>query len=290
MSTALPSPTDAAVLLAWYEAMGVDVALGENPVDRLAQGPPGPPAIAGEVDAGMPEFLAPGRRQAAERNMPAFEPLRRGASQAPLPVAPSDETTRAAHDAARAAGSLAELREALDRFEGCNLRLTATQLVFADGNPESRIMLVGEAPGRDEDLQGLPFVGRSGQLLDRMLAAIGLDRTKVYIANVIPWRPPGNRDPAPHEVAMCLPFVRRQIALADPDFLILLGKASAHTLLETSEGILKLRGRWRDYDTGTRTIRAMATLHPAYLLRQPLQKRLAWRDFLALKAALDNPA
>jgi DNA polymerase len=222
-------------------------------------------------------------RARAER--PAASPAFRAAP--PAVVAPSDETTGAAREAAKSAQSLNELRAALERFEGCNLRLTATQLVFADGNPDSKVMFVGEAPGRDEDIQGLPFVGRSGQLLDRMLGAIGLDRGSVYIANVIPWRPPGNRDPAPHEVAICLPFIKRQIELVDPDFLILLGKASAHTLLETSEGILKLRGRWRDYHTGKRVIRSMATLHPAYLLRQPLQKRLAWRDFLALKTAMD---
>jgi uracil-DNA glycosylase len=164
----------------------------------------------------------------------AADLLRRAPS--PAAVAPSEETTRAAHEIARAAKTLVELRTALEQFEGCNLRLTATQLVFADGNPEARVMMVGEAPGRDEDL---------------------------------------------------LPFIKRQIELVDPDFLLLLGKASAHTLLDSSEGILRLRGRWRDYDTGSRTIRAMATLHPAYLLRQPLQKRLAWRDFLALKATMD---
>jgi DNA polymerase len=147
-------------------------------------------------------------------------------------------------------------------------------------------MLVGEAPGFEEDMQGLPFVGRSGQLLDRMLAAIGLDRASAYIANVIPWRPPGNRTPTPQETEICRPFIERQIALADPDFLILLGGASAKQLLQTSEGILKLRGRWQTYRTGLREIRAMATLHPAYLLRQPLQKRLAWRDLLTLKAAV----
>jgi DNA polymerase len=151
-------------------------------------------------------------------------------------------------------------------------------------------MLVGEAPGRDEDIEGLPFVGRSGQLLNRMLAAIGLDRTSVYIANVVPWRPPGNRTPTPQETSICRPFIERQIELADPDFLICLGGAAAKELMGTAEGILRLRGQWRDYDTGTRTIRAMATLHPAYLLRQPLQKRLVWRDLLTLKAALDASA
>jgi DNA polymerase len=203
---------------------------------------------------------------------------------------PGEETSRAAEALARAATTLDALRAALDSFDGCSLRLTATQLVFADGNPQAKIMFVGEAPGRDEDLQGLPFVGRSGQLLDRMLAAIGLSRESAYIANVIPWRPPGNRDPAPHETAICLPFIRRQIELVDPEILVLLGKASAHTLFATSDGILKIRGRWRDYDTGKRTIRAIATLHPAYLLRQPIQKRLAWRDFQSIRTALDAPA
>jgi DNA polymerase len=140
----------------------------------------------------------------------------------------------------------------------------------------------------EEDLQGLPFVGRSGQLLDRMIAAIGLDRSSAYIANVVPWRPPGNRTPTPQETEICRPFIERQIALVAPDFLVLLGGAAAKQLLRTSEGILRLRGKWRSYEAEGRTIRALATLHPAYLLRQPLQKRLAWRDLLALKEALDG--
>jgi len=192
----------------------------------------------------------------------------------------------AARDAARAAANLEELRAILDRFEGCALRATATQLVFADGNPQARVMFVGEAPGRDEDIAGLPFVGRSGKLLDRMMASIGLDRTSAYVANIIPWRPPGNRTPTPQESAICLPFIRRQIELADPDVLVCLGNPSTQTLLIVKDGILKTRGRWFPFQTGTRQIRALATLHPAYLLRQPLQKRLAWRDFLAIKKAL----
>ena len=191
-----------------------------------------------------------------------------------------------ARDAAKSAGSLDELRAMLERFEGCALKSTATQLVFADGNPDARVMFVGEAPGRDEDIEGLPFVGRSGKLLDRMMAAIGLDRTSAYIANIIPWRPPGNRTPTPQESQICLPFIRRQIELADPDILVCLGGPSAQTLLGIKDGILKTRGRWFAFDTGTREIRALATLHPAYLLRQPLQKRLAWRDFVAIKKTL----
>lgn len=270
-----PDP-DPAALLAWYAEMGVDVALEEAPVDRFAA------------------RTEPKEKAPAATDMPS--PERRGISSPPRTVimpaaqtlAPPDETERVARDAARAAANLDELREALDRFEGCGLRKTATQLVFADGNPNARVMLVGEAPGRDEDLQGLPFVGRSGQLLDRMLTAIGLDRTSVYIANVVPWRPPGNRTPTPQETAACRPFISRQIELANPDFLICLGAPAAAELMNNTQGILKFRGQWRDYDTGTRTVRAMATLHPAYLLRQPLQKRLAWRDFLMLKQALDG--
>ena len=209
------------------------------------------------------------------------------AAPAPAPIAP-DEAAMAARAAAKSAKSLEELRAILDKFDGCALKATATQLVFADGNPQARVMFVGEAPGRDEDIEGLPFVGRSGKLLDRMLAAIGLDRTKVYIANIVPWRPPGNRTPTPQESAICLPFVLRQIELADPDILVCLGGPSAQTLLNIKDGITKTRGRWFTFDTGKREIRAIATFHPAFLLRSPLQKRFAWRDLLAIRKALDS--
>lgn len=258
---------DPAALLAWYIEMGVDVALDEIPVDRLAPTSPQPVAESKPVA----DFAAPA------------QPVR----IQPATVPAAEETARAAREIAKSAQTLEELRASLEAFDGCNLKLTATQLVFADGNPQARVMLVGEAPGREEDMQGVPFVGRSGQLLDRILAAIGLDRTSVYIANVVPWRPPGNRTPTPQETATCRPFLDRQIELVDPDFLLCLGGAAAKELMHTNEGILRLRGHWRDFNSGKRTIHAMATLHPAYLLRQPLQKRLAWRDFLMLKAALD---
>ena len=176
----------------------------------------------------------------------------------------------------------------METFDGCALKSTATRLVFADGNPQARIMFVGEAPGREEDIEGLPFVGRSGKLLDRMIAAIGLDRSSVYIANVIPWRPPGNRTPTPQETQICLPFIQRQIELVNPDVLVTLGNPSTQTLLSTREGIMKTRGRWFDYDTGTRTIRALATFHPAYLLRSPSYKRMAWLDLRAIAKALEE--
>jgi DNA polymerase len=263
----VPSAADAAALLEWYVEAGVDIAVDELPTDRLSAPTPPP---------------------AETRPVAVFEPPAQRVDGRNTPTVPAaEETARAASEIAKSAATLEDLHDALAKFDGCNLKLTATQLVFADGNPEARVMLVGEAPGREEDMQGVPFVGRSGQLLDRMLAAIGLDRTSVYIANVVPWRPPGNRTPTPQETATCRPFIERQIELVDPDFLICLGGAAAKELMSTSEGILRLRGNWRDFDTGTRTIHVMATLHPAYLLRQPLQKRLAWRDFLTLRAALD---
>ena len=186
---------------------------------------------------------------------------------------------------------LEELRAIMEEFDGCNLKSTAKQLVFADGNPKAELMLVGEAPGRDEDIEGRPFVGRSGQLLDRILAAIGRDRTSVYIANVIPWRPPGNRTPTPHETEICRPFIERQVELVAPKILVTLGAPSARTLLHASDGILRLRGNWQTHETRSGlSIPAMPTLHPAYLLRNPAHKKLAWRDFLAVKMRLEAKA
>jgi uracil-DNA glycosylase family 4 len=273
-------------LLTFYVEAGADACIGEVAVNRLA---PDIPAI----DA---DSVSAGRAQAAEAvrdlgNGEAARPqLRRGPipenRPAPAPMASPDAAALAAREAARAAASLEELRAVLQDFEGCGLRATAKQLVFADGNPQARVMFVGEAPGRDEDIEGLPFVGRSGKLLDRMLAAIGLDRSTVYIANIVPWRPPGNRDPSLQETQICLPFITRQIELVDPDVLVCLGKPATVGLLGVTDGIRRTRGRWFSYQTGTREIRAIATFHPAYLLRSPLEKRLAWRDFLAIKKAL----
>ncbi|KRE24800.1 DNA polymerase [Bosea sp. Root483D1] len=257
----------AAELIAWYAEMGVTEALDETPHDHFAAAPePARQPVA---------RLVPAPQQAARR------PVDAAAATSP------DEAALSARALARAATTLDELKVALASFEGCPLKATAKNLVFADGNPAGKVMVVGEAPGADEDRAGLPFVGRSGQLLDRMLGAIGLTRQEhVYIANTVPWRPPGNRTPTLQEVAICLPFIQRQIELVDPDILVCIGAPSAQALLGVT-GILASRGRWMEYDTGKRMIRAIPTLHPAYLLRQPLQKRLAWRDLRALKAALD---
>ena len=265
-------------LLAFYHEAGVDAPVGEMPVDRFAE--EAPAAIPASRPA-EPQRPAP----APPRTRPTLSPDQPARPAAAPPPSP-DAAVMAAREAARNAESLDALRAILDRFEGCTLRATATQLCFARGNPQARIMFVGEAPGYEEDKAGLPFVGRSGRLLDRMLAAIGLKENSVYIANIVPWRPPGNRTPTPQESSICLPFLMRQIELADPDVLVCLGGPSAQTLLNTREGILRTRGRWFKFDTGTREIRAIASLHPAYLLRQPLQKRLAWRDFLTIKKEL----
>jgi uracil-DNA glycosylase family 4 len=267
-------------LLAFYREAGVDALLDETPLDRFAvNGANAAPAARTDSAQPTPE----GRASATGRAVSGRE--REVMSRTAVALPPEAAVT-AAREAAKGAATLEELRAMLGRFEGCALRTTATQLVFADGNPQARVMFVGEAPGRDEDIEGLPFVGRSGKLLDRMMAAIGLDRSSAYIANVVPWRPPGNRTPTPQESAVCLPFILRQIELADPDILVCLGSPSTQTLLNSKDGILKTRGRWLPFHTGTREIRAIATLHPAYLLRQPLQKRFAWRDFLAIKKAL----
>jgi uracil-DNA glycosylase len=282
----VPSHKEARELIAFYLDAGADALLGEEPVDRMADEVP-PPVAAPPSPIRREALAEPLSRKTAA---PA---ARTTPAQAAPPASPQaaailspEAATMAAREAARRAATLEDLRALLDGFAGCALRATATQLVFADGNPQGRVMFVGEAPGYDEDISGKPFVGRSGKLLDLMMAAIGLDRTTAYIANVVPWRPPGNRTPTPQETAICLPFIRRQIELADPDILVCLGGPAMQTLLAIKDGITRSRGRWFPYDTGSREIKALATFHPAFLLRSPLQKRFAWRDFLALKKAL----
>jgi uracil-DNA glycosylase family 4 len=246
-------------VLDWYRAAGVDIAVGEEPIDRFAQRPPQrvtPPPAA--VSQSAPE---------------------RPASETPaLGGDPSEARSLAA-----SARSLDELQAILGTYDGCGLKLRATQLVFADGNPEAEIMLIGEAPGAEEDRQGKPFVGKSGQLLDRMLAAIGLDRTKVYIANTVPWRPPGNRTPTPEEMALCLPFLHRQVELVAPRLVMTLGGPAMQTVFSTTNGIIKMRGKWSNVSIGNHATDAIPTLHPAYLLRNPAAKQQAWRDMLSLK-------
>ena len=251
-------------MLEWYRAAGVDIAVGEEPVDRFAQRPPArvtPAPVAANA-----------------------QPTERPVEVASLALGGDPSEARSI---AASAQTLAELETLLGNYDGCGLKLRATQLVFADGNPEADIMLIGEAPGAEEDRQGKPFVGKSGQLLDRMLAAIGLDRSKVYIANTVPWRPPGNRTPTPEEMALCLPFLHRQVELVAPKLVMTLGGPAMQTVFATTSGIIKMRGKWSDVSIGNHQVAAIQTVHPAYLLRNPAAKQQAWRDMLSLKLKMD---
>ena len=255
--------------LNWLLEAGADEATCEAPVDRFTQRTTVAVTAAGTTKSTM-------------RTNPPLAQIK-PANLAPLA---SDGFGSALEIAARC-GSLPDLRAAMESFEGSQLKKLATNTVFADGNPNGGIMLIGEAPGYDEDKAGLPFVGRAGKLLDKMLDAIGLDRTHVYIINVMAWRPPDNRNPDPGEVALCIPFLRRHIELAAPKVLVMLGAVSARHVLGLNDGIMKLRGRWLEYRIGTAMIPVLPTLHPAYLLRQPAHKKLAWRDLQALADRLD---
>lgn len=273
----------AAELLRWYQAMGVDETVAEAPSDwsRFSA-----PAVIPAAAAPAPrEGRAPPAQTPGKRTAPAASPPPVPVARA-TPIAAPDPSAMAAREAARHAPDLAALEAALAAFDGCPLKKTAKNMCFARGRPRTGLMLIGEAPGRDEDLQGQPFVGRAGQLLDKMLAAIGVGPDDVYITNVVYWRPPGNRTPTPQEVQACQPFLERQIELVEPQVLVLLGGAAAKQVLGTEEGIMKLRGKWKSYESAGRVIRTMATLHPAYLLRNPAAKRHAWRDLLMVKTAL----
>lgn len=269
--------------LSWQVAMGADEAIVDQPIDRYAASanatvrpaPPGPPPAVSRTERSRPAARAP---QAA------------GVAQGAAKVIGAEEAIADARQLAARCGTLEELRAALEKFEGCPLKKTATNLVFGDGNPEADVMFIGEAPGADEDRQGLPFVGVSGQMLDRMLSFINLDRSRFYITNMLYWRPPGNRTPTDAEVATCLPFLERHIKLVDPKVLVLVGSRSAKSLLQSTQGITRLRGRWDTVSIGTidPPIPALPTLHPAYLLRNAAQKRFAWRDALILRERLDE--
>jgi uracil-DNA glycosylase len=267
-----PSRRDAALaLLQWQIAMGADEAIGEVALDRLALPQavtPAPPLVRGATPTSAPAIVAP-------------------------PNALSESLAEAALSARRLAAeadSIEALAALVAAFDDCPLKRTATNTVFLDGNPSAPVMIVGEAPGAEEDRIGRPFVGRAGQLLDRMLAAIGMDRTGVQITNVIYWRPPGNRKPTSAEIAACLPFVFRHIALSRPKVLVLAGGTAASALLPVSDGITRLRGRWFELAVPglDEPVPTLPMFHPAFLLRTPERKREAWRDLLALKKKLDE--
>lgn len=257
-----------AELLRWYLAAGADEAIGEVPVDRLTR-PAAPPSPI---------------RQAAPARAPT--PVTAAFQAVSAPSA----ATASARSIAAAAMDLAELEAAVKAFDGCPLKKTATNTVFADGDPSGGVMIIGEAPGADEDRLGRPFVGRSGQLLERMLGAIGIDRSQAYITNILYWRPPGNRKPTTEEVAICLPFVLRHVALTAPKVVVLCGGTSTSAVLGRQEGITRLRGRWFDLKVEglEKSVPALATYHPSFLLRAPARKGEAWRDMLALQSKLEE--
>jgi DNA polymerase len=261
-------PTARAVesLLAFWADSGVDAALADAAENRVAAGALPAPLVQAAAEPVLMESA--------------------GGSESE-----TDHWVAQAQAAAAGAETLAELEAAIAAFEGCALKASARRAVFARGDPEAPVMIIGEAPGGDEDIQGLPFVGRAGQLLDRMLAAAGLAE-RVYITNTVFWRPPGNRTPTPAEQAICAPFVERAIALAGPKVLLLVGGASAKFLLRRSEGILTLRGRWFEWRSSDEALEipALPTLHPAFLLRQPAAKKKSWADLLMLAERLDRPA
>ncbi len=258
--------------LAWQVELGADEAICETPVDRFEAAA----ATPASADSPPPDVAATAVQRAPER--------------APAPETEAGDAAETAAALAAGAADLAGLRAAMASFEGCALKKGARNLVFADGDPRARVMVIGEAPGREEDMQGKPFVGRSGQLLDRMFAAIGLARgaeraeDALYITNVLPWRPPQNRDPSRDEAAMMTPFLFRHIELAAPEVIVVMGAPAARTVLETSTGITRLRGTWAAW----RGVAVLPMFHPAALLRDPLKKREAWADLLALRARLDG--
>jgi DNA polymerase len=258
---------EALAALAWLLDAGADETLQDDPVDRFS-------IVTPKAAAPIPQSMRPAPEVIRSR---AGSPKPSPPKAATLAVA-TDSIGRATEIAANC-NSLAELKAALEAFEGSALKKLATNTVFADGTPDCRIMLIGEAPGREEDLAGLPFVGRAGKLLDKMLAAIGLDRkANAYITNVINWRPPENRDPSPEEAAICLPFLRRHIELVEPEIIIVLGAVAARHVMGRTDGIMRLRGKWLEYHVNGRMVPVMPTLHPAYLLRRATDKKLAWRD------------
>ncbi|MFA7307744.1 MAG: uracil-DNA glycosylase family protein [Hyphomicrobium sp.] len=272
-------------LLDWFQAMGADAAVDETSCDWLARGPT-PPGAA---------YAWPRPDDAQPLTQPESAPTRRLPAQSPTaettrpraatPLGASEAET-GARRIAREAGSLEALEAALKTFDGCGLKATATKLCFYRGAPTADLMIVGEAPGRDEDLEGKPFIGRAGHLLDKMLAAIGLGETSVHITNIVYWRPPGNRTPTPQEALACRPFLERQIELVSPKIVVAVGGSAAKELFGVAEGIMRLRGKWREIAIGQRKIQAIATLHPAYLLRTPAAKNLVWQDLLQIRSKL----
>ncbi|KJF69483.1 uracil-DNA glycosylase [Rhizobium nepotum] len=292
------SPAELAALLHFHADAGVDWLLEEQPVDRFAEfaaARPARPAArqessapARQTEGGAPERRSDApQRQTASRTAPT-----RGAPPAPAiqqnVAMPDEQAVAAARFAAESARSLSELKTALEGFSGCNLKNSARNTVFTEGDPASAVMVIGPMPDADDDREGMPFAGKSGLLLDRMLAAIGLERSGIMLGNVVPWRPPGNRPPTQAEMDICRPFIERQIALAEPKHLLLLGNLTARFFFGGTGTIHTLRGQWRDVAAGHLVLPALASLHPQELLNAPASKSLAWQDLLAFRAKMSE--
>ena len=283
-------------VLAWYQAMGVDQAVAPDATNWLDKGLEPPQRYVAQRNTAAPSTTSNAPRRAPIAPAPPAPSTASASLPPPAPsVTISDEAAEAnAREAARHARSLEELHELLKAFDGCGLKKTAKNLCFYRGAPRARVMIIGEAPGRDEDLAGIPFVGRAGQLLDKMLASIGLSEADTHLTNVVYWRPPGNRVPTPQETLTCRPFLERQIRLVQPELIVTVGGAAAKLILDTSHGIMKVRGKWGAIDVPAEAgeeelkVTVMPTLHPAYLLRSPAHKRHAWRDLLAIRSRLDD--
>ncbi|MFT4001593.1 MAG: uracil-DNA glycosylase [Rhizobium sp.] len=278
------TPAELAALLHFHADAGVDWLLEEQPVDRFAEFEAMRAARRGsQATQPRAESTAPAARPQAERRQAAKPAAPQPAPPRAAPAIPDEQAVEQARFAAESARSLGELKTAIEAFNGCNLKNSARSTIFASGTQEGRIMVIGPMPSADDDREGAPFAGRAGQLLDRMLAAIGLRRDEILLTNVIPWRPPGNRAPSPPEIEICRPFIERQIALAEPKAVLLLGNFTARHFFGGAETIHGLRGQWREIDILGRTVPAMASLHPQELLTAPINKRLAWNDLLAFK-------
>lgn len=280
-------PAQLRSLLHFYADAGVEWLLEEEAVDRIAEFE----AMRAARGTQAPRETDPSPQQPA-RSTPARQEQSRAAAPAPQPnvlsnvAIPDSQAVAEAELAASSAGSLEELRMAMEAFNGCNLKTSARCLVFAEGNAKPSVMVIGAMPNADDDRDGQPFSGRQGAMLDRMLTGIGLDRTDILLSNIVPWRPPGNRPPSQREADICRPFIERQIALAEPNHLLILGNFAARFLLRSNDMIHQLRGEWQEVAVSGRTIPAFATLHPQDLVTAPVSKRLAWQDLLAFRAGL----
>ena len=277
-------------MLEWYKVSGVDEAVIAQPSNwfawqerQIQPARSSRPALRERVPVGDARGNGPGRAAGRDAGRDTAPAVVRSS-----PTTPPDQAVLEAREIARSAQTMDDLEKGLRSFEACGLSKTATNLCFYRGSQDADIMVIGDAPGREDDIEGKPFIGEAGALLDKMLGAIDLDETAVHITNVIYWRPPGNRTPTPQEIQICQPFLARQLELVSPKIVVCLGGTSAKAMLNSSEGIMRIRGKWRDFKYSGKTISAMAILHPTYLLRTPAAKRLAWSDLLSIRAKLND--